>query len=82
MKGDVQVFRGTLRVAGDHCHASQWQRSKRGTFLSLPKGSASFAGFAAAEDYVQGVLKTKSGEIISVCGVRGRLKIHVIQFVP
>ena len=85
LNSKVQVFRGTLKVEGRRCYLAPAANAKRSVllFLSVPTGAAFFEGFAAATDFFLNSMKKKSGECISVRGVRSKIEnIPVIEFLP
>jgi hypothetical protein len=81
----IQLFRGTLRIEGERCYLAPAAHAKQSVllFLNVPTGAAFFEGFIAATDFFLNTMKKKSGDRISVRGVKSKMEnILVIQFFP
>jgi hypothetical protein len=81
----VQVFRGTLRTEGKQCYLAPAASANRSVllFLNVPTGEGFFEGITAAADFLLNTMKKKSGDRISVRGVKSKIEnIPVIQFFP
>ena len=85
MNPKVQVFRGTLRIEGKRCYLAPDANANRSVllFFNAPTGAAFFEGSTAATQFLLNTMKKKSGDHISVRGVKSKIEnIPVIQFFP